>query len=396
MKKILFVDHEEIGAVLFSYAKVINEANLGLKAYYVSYGMRNRVHDSNMYHYGETHYEWDYTGSGIKTIVTKLKPDTILASSLGGYTCYNADIRYNIWCYGSDIGEICFAITGYAVSTEDREAVYKYVHNLVDIENKDAFTESQSKTPQVISIRNAEKLTIVSRALPYLKKLRKNYELFQFPVINIYETLPKNHNERTTHKDKKKIFFSATRHLWGEDRKYMEGKKGNDILLQAIAIYKKITADTDFEIHFIEKGIDVNRTKKLSAGLKLADHVKWIPQMKREQLFENYKVATLCFGQFATRNFEFNAIEPMSCGIPTISWYGEIDKPPYTEVPFYPELPPVLNSQNPKVIADYMIELLGNEDKYNTLSRETYEWCQKYCSVEYAVECFLKLIEDSK
>ncbi len=331
-------------------------------------------------------------------IVTDDTEKAGLIKTLRNHGTNKLDIGYNMpilgYKYNMNNIQAAFALSGHLELVGKQRFVHDYIHNLFDIDPESIFLQWQKTNNQVIAVRHANTLSVLPRTLLYLKRIRKDYKLFQFPILAVYENISLDEiQQRSYAKNKKKIFFSSTRHIWGEDRKYGTDKKGNDISFRAIALYKEKTGDTNFEIHLIEKGYDVNRTKELLIKLGLADYTKWIEQMKREELFNYYKTSTLCFGQFATQALEFNAIEPMSCGIPTISWCGAMDEFPYTEVPFYSSLPPVFNSQNPEEIASYMAILLDDEDKYNTVSHNSYIWCQNNCSVEYGIKYFLELID---
>lgn len=408
MKTILFVDHEEIGAFLFSVAKIINESNSDLKAYYVSFGHKNVIHDSVLYHYGKTKYSWDYTKPSscfnppvtvvtngmtehLKQIMKDVKPDSVFCTSMGGYICYLTGVKYNNLCYGADIEQVAFNLGDCTTPIWKQKYIYDYVHDLIGIPPGHPFLDAQSTIPQVIGIRNADILMITPRAFLYLKKLMKSYRLFQMPLMSVYGVSNKTPN--ASYKvGNKKIFFSSTRHLWGEKRKYTTENKGNDVPLRAIALYKEKTGDNNFKIHLIEKGPDTKDTKRLLAELGLVGHTKWLEQVIREQLFDYYKDATICFGQFAVHLIEMNAIEPMSCGIPTISWYGNTNKSPFIEVPWYSDKPPTLNSRNPDRIANYMMKLLGNQEEYNTASHKAYVWYRDNCSTEQLVKNITDLI----
>lgn len=413
MKKILFVDYQEIGALLFAYAKAINEYESELKAYYVSFGEMERAHDSNKFHFGSTKLAWnltvdfkqdsssseiDYLSNKLeylRKIVSDLDPDIILTSGKGGYLCYKAGLNYFYWAYGSDLEQVAFNINGVDDLYQKIRFVYHYVNTNIELGQEDEFFVSLSENYWTEGIRNASALAIPSRSIKYLKKIRGDYKLVHIPHLVSHKDVSHEKELRCTkwHKDMTKVFFSSARHCWGNDRRYITDNKGNNIFIQAIALYKEKTGDSNFEIHLVEKGSDVGRTRKLLDELDFAEQTKWFNEMKRDELFSHYQSATLCFGQFGTPCLEFSAIEPMSTGIPTISWYGSNDCALLNEVPFYRTNPPIFNSRNALDISDYMIEILSDQLKYNDVSKKSFNWTRENCSINQIVQSLLKLYD---
>ncbi len=408
MKKVLFVDYEEIGAILFSYAKAINEYNSDLNSFYVSFGGVRRVHDSNKYHFGLEKHDWDLTrnfgddnsGDVINNLESKIqylqkttnnmKFDIIIATGKGGYLCSKAGLKYYCWVYGSDIEQQAFNIKSFFHLPQKQQFVHNYINTNTDIDKDDCFLQSLSDNYWIVAIKNAYALSINPRTLNHLKKIRKTFKLFFLPYLVPDNSILHNqyHREKQT-----KIFLSSTRHCWGEDRAILPDRKGNNIFIKAIALYREKSGDLNFEIHLINKGFDVKRTRNILEELGLSNHTKWFDEMKRDELYRHYNASTLCFGQFGTNCLEFSAVEPMSLGIPTISWYGLPNESPLKDVPFYESQPPLFNSRDPHQISQYMAEILGNKKMYTDVAQKSYQWCREYCSVEQLVNTLLKLID---
>lgn len=403
MHKVLFVDYDEIGAFLFRYAKAINDYNKNLKAYYLSFGNFNRRHDSNSFHFCTTDFDWNFSrvfppdsyGNTInhldekidylKKVASDVKPDVVFTSGRGGYLCYKSGLRYCYWAYGSDIEQFAFGITSHADSLYKYAFVNDYINSSLDFDN-DSCAEVLKENIWYQGIKNADKITILPRALKNLRRITKEYRLFHLPHL-----VDSNNIKHDSSSFDRKIFFSSTRHCWGGGRHYMGDNKGNDVLLNAVALYKHKSGDSSFELRLIEKGPDVNKSRELVNFLGLGRQTTWLKEISRDKLKQFYREATICFGQFGTDCLENNTVEPMSFGVPTISWYGMMDRFPFTEIPFYKSSPPIINSKDPEAIACFLFELLKDRLKYIDVRERSFDWCLRNCSVEQVAETFSNL-----
>ena len=411
MKTVLFVDYEEIGAILFTWVKAINDRQSSkLKAYYVSFTDHCREHDSRRYHFGATKFDWDLSktfeedacGHEISNLEDKVKylqkmvndvgPDVIFTSGRGGYLSYQAGLKYIYWCYGSDLEQAAFNIRSMFDSFEKREFVKEYVSAYYEFD--DPFRLSLSKNIFAQGIIYADKVLIgVFRSLKYIRKLKQQCKLIHLPF---FLGIPSYENQYLQNlKGKKRIFISTARHVWGKDRENIFDKKGNNIIVEAINLYRQKTQDSNFELYLFEKGVDVDRTKELIEQLGLTQQVKWLPQVTRWKLRQYYKEAVLALGQFGTEAFEGVALEPMLLGIPVITWVGSVHEPRFNKPPWYKTFPPVFNSKNPEEIADFMIEILNDQQKYKEISERSYQWCVENCSIDVFIEALLKLVDDT-
>jgi len=92
------------------------------------------------------------------------------------------------------------------------------------------------------------------------------------------------------------IIFSLVRFLY---RTFPEGNvgynKGNDIIIEGLAKYKKI--NPNIMIHFVEKGEDVDYAKCLCSELEIDDIVVWHKEMPFDLLIENILRSDICIDQ---------------------------------------------------------------------------------------------------
>ena len=94
----------------------------------------------------------------------------------------------------------------------------------------------------------------------------------------------------------KLVIFSGVRFTF---KTFSEGNngygKGNDLIINGIAkFYKENSA---IEVHFVEKGLDVDAAKNLCQTSGLAPAVTWHKEMKFNQLLNLYKKSDICFDQ---------------------------------------------------------------------------------------------------
>lgn len=94
----------------------------------------------------------------------------------------------------------------------------------------------------------------------------------------------------------KLVIFSGVRFLYSNfSEGDFLGSKGNDIIIEGLAkfydLYKNLT------IHFVEKGPDVEKAKKLCKDLGLEEIVIWHKEMKFKELLKLYQEADICFDQ---------------------------------------------------------------------------------------------------
>ena len=92
------------------------------------------------------------------------------------------------------------------------------------------------------------------------------------------------------------VIFSGVRFMF---KTFSEGNdgyaKGNDLIIDGLARFYK--ENPSIEVHFVEKGPDVDEAKRLCAANGLAPVVTWHKEMKFKQLLALYAKSDICFDQ---------------------------------------------------------------------------------------------------
>ncbi|MDI6751586.1 MAG: glycosyltransferase family 4 protein [bacterium] len=186
------------------------------------------------------------------------------------------------------------------------------------------------------------------------------------------------------------IFFQATRQVWTDERKKesFTDCKGNDKLFRGFAKFLKVT-NKRVKLIVIEKGWDVEESKRLIDELGITNYVVWKKPMEKRKLVWYYNMADIVFDQFEIGVLALSAIEPMACGVPVFSYV--------TSAPdgfFYPDMPPIINIRTEDEIFNHLCELAKDEEKRDRIGKNSLEWIRKYCSWEKAIEKYLELYKE--
>ena len=188
----------------------------------------------------------------------------------------------------------------------------------------------------------------------------------------------------------KRFFFSATRHVWGEDVQSLPSNKGNDVIIKVFSKYLKTGVEPNTLLVLIEKGPNVERTKKLIKELGIDSKVVWLTERPRTQLFKYFAGADILFEQFNTGCFTFGSLEGMICYTAVFSYIGDTSNT--AEHPFYPESPVVFNSKNVEEMTNRVIDLVKNPEKLRYIQEESAKWAWRNCADKHVIEGFKKMI----
>jgi glycosyltransferase involved in cell wall biosynthesis len=97
----------------------------------------------------------------------------------------------------------------------------------------------------------------------------------------------------------KLVIFSAVRFIFHTfPDANPEYNKGNDIIIKGLA--KFVQSYKNIEIHFVEKGEDVDLAKELCRNLDLSPYVIWHKEMSFIELLNLYEASDICFDQVGT------------------------------------------------------------------------------------------------
>ena len=386
----------EVGGFPFRMAETLNRH--GVETYYIFMGKRGLDHDSTYFHYENRCEDWDLSNrfqnifynvkesvDMLKNLKSKHNINHCIATGRGAYLLHRAGIRYKYWSYGSDIDQECFfrvPLSNYPLLTRDLLHPFK------------VFSERHQARR---SIFHADSVMISPYQIRRLRKINPDKKMFFLPhyfkIIDyplLLEQKSKNQIKICEEIKTKKYFFSSTRHVWCGSLRDMKDNKGNNVMLNAFALFKKISKNDHSKFVLINKGPDAESSKLLSRSLGIQDHVVWLDEIKREELDRYYQGAAICFGQFGTPVVTYAALEPLANGTISISF----SKDNNTSVPFYIEKPPIFSNKNPKEIAEFMVKILSEKENYEDLSYKSWLWIKNNCSEEEFVKSFLKVFQE--
>jgi glycosyltransferase involved in cell wall biosynthesis len=162
------------------------------------------------------------------------------------------------------------------------------------------------------------------------------------------------------------IFFHPARQSWWLKSATMN-RKGNDKLFRAFAKFVKSTRKKA-KLIAIDRGYDLERSKKLVKDIGLEPYIIWMKLMKKLEIPHYYNVADIVFDQFDSGIFDMIAVEAMACGTPVFSYVKPAPPPPY------PEMPPIVNVRSEEEIFQGLCKLVEDEDVRGNLGKKSREW----------------------
>lgn len=375
-------------------AEILNRH--GVRTYYISLQTGLSDHDSTQFHYGDRREEWDLShlfrqtvdsGRKIVSLLAGIKKDfdisCCLATGDKALLLHKAGIKYNYWSFGSDLDQFSFS----PMWPPDYPLWKKCIAY-----PRFALTERRA---QRASIRLCDSLMIVPYQQNALNRISPGKKLFfvsHFFNVPDYELLSQRKIESSraicNAIGADMFFFSAVRHFWGNHQSSFTDNKGNDVALLAFSGYIK-KATSNVKLVLVRKGPDVDASMALAEKLGISSNIVWLKEMAREELDRYYEGAALCLGQFATPVISFAVLEPLVHGTASISYF----KNEAPDVPFYEEIPPIIDSKDPVQIADAMDRLTSNNKYAAETSCKSWLWIKDNCSEERFVATFLKSFE---
>lgn len=385
----------EVGGIPYRMAQILNRYKV--ETYYIYLGKNTIGHDSTKFHYGNVSWDWDLSnhfhndlddrGEIIRLLMQVKEAYRInhcLAIGIDAYLLKKAHIPYKYWTYGSDLDQYCFIHTSLSNPPLRKRLL---IH---------PFRVYQERQRARRSISVSDSVLIAPYQFNALMKVSPNKEMYFLPQpLSILEFSELQKRRRENRKQICKevgaehYFFSSTRHVWAGYSKKMSDNKGNDVLFHAYRRYLVLSKDYRSKLVLVKKGHDVEHSRNLARSLGIGGSVKWLEEMRREELDRYYQGASVCFGQFGTPVINFSILEPLANASISVSFFDE----KISSVPSYKTFPPVSNSREPEQIAEFMIQILSNEDTYNALSYKSWLWAKENCSESKFVESFLELFQ---
>jgi glycosyltransferase involved in cell wall biosynthesis len=400
MTHLIFCSYE-VGGFPFQMADVLNRH--GIRTLYASVARDARGHDSMRYHHGGAPREWDVSSrfaaarshGAMRRALGELRRDRAATGDGNGfagclatgdlsYLLAQAGIPYYYWTYGSDMDQNCFAPVRRPEWSALRYAMVS------------AGFRFRTRARQRRSYRFAERIMIAPHLEAMAREVAPGARLFFLPHFLRLRGFEELRAEKAARKRElaerfggRRFLFSATRHEWAGLLRNHFDNKGNDILLKAFARYAHDANDADTRLLLVEKGNDVEASRRLVAELGLEPLVRWLAPMPRRELDALYLGADLCLAQFHTPVFSFAVLEPLACATPCVSHIGRPG-----DIPVYASSPPVFDATDPERIAAHIRTVLDAPDEELRLSRAGWEWIAANCSEERFARQFVRVFEE--
>jgi hypothetical protein len=153
--------------------------------------------------------------------------------------------------------------------------------------------------------------------------------------------------------------------------------KGNDIIIQGIAKYKKL--NPNIEVHFVEKGEDVDAAKNLCRYLEIDDIVIWHKEMPFQDLVDKIMEVDICIDQVGS-HWIGAGVYAMKLGVPLIA-----NTYPAIKTGVWPDKNPVLNSKNPEDVC-FSLKSLEDERKRRVIGEESNKFVTEIMSIDHTLE----------
>lgn len=155
--------------------------------------------------------------------------------------------------------------------------------------------------------------------------------------------------------------------------------KGNDKLFKAFA--RLVKEGHKARLTYLERGQDIEPTRKLVADLEIGQYVEAHPaSMTKPQLCRYYNLADVVADQFSAGGFGLIGLEAMSCGRPVL-----VDADVETMNLCYEEFPPVLNCRTEDEIYQ-QLKLALNLEYREEIGQRARQWIMKYHHWEKVID----------
>ena len=155
--------------------------------------------------------------------------------------------------------------------------------------------------------------------------------------------------------------FSPARQIWEE--------KGNDTMFRAFALL--LDKVPNAQLTAVNWGPDVKASKQLCVDMGIADRVRWIDPVPKNELISLYNKSDIILDQFVLGSWGTAAPEAMSCGKPVLIHYN----PQYIQKCFG-SLPPMPNTKRAdhKDLFLNMLFLAKNPNEREKIGRQSRDW----------------------
>ncbi|MDI1355067.1 MAG: glycosyltransferase [bacterium] len=152
--------------------------------------------------------------------------------------------------------------------------------------------------------------------------------------------------------------------------------KGNDVMINGIALFVKQFPNAQIEVVFVRKGENLKETYDLIRNLGLEAIITWKDELSQAQVLEEYEKADIVFDQFTTSLVGMGGLDALAVGRPLIANW----RPEFFEQ--YEGKWPVCQATNVEEVFDWLKELVFNENRRIEIGKKGREFVEKKLSSE--------------
>ena len=185
------------------------------------------------------------------------------------------------------------------------------------------------------------------------------------------------------------IIFHHSRHSWCNPKDKI-ALKGNNILFEGVADFKKKYPNINIVIITFEYGDEVLQTKRLVKDLNIEDTIFWFPLYPRKKIMEMMSFADIVTGQFYRSFITYGTIIEGMVMSKTIM--HRRDDSLYAKD--YKELYPMIHASSVEDVVIGLEEYVANPKKYVKMGKESNKWMRKYV-IDRPLKKIMNIIDKS-
>lgn len=299
--------------------------------------------------------------------------DLIVCSGLAPIWMRWTGKPFIFFSYGSDLDQM--AVKGWSGSSSQTFNVFQKVRNFI------------VKHHLVGSLRKAKATVIAPYQIETAGKVGLKSLCFLPHIIDIETFKPLENREQERQKLRSElkcdfIVFHPPRQAW-LDRTEADCK-GNDKVFRAFARFVQIYKGKA-KLIVVEKGWDLEASKRLVQELGISDSVHWIESVPKSEMCRLYNAADVVLDQFVVGVLALVAIEAMACGTPAMTYVTQS-----TEDNLYPIMPPIINVHSEDEILHNLCVLARDGSN----GQQGRKWAEAFCSPGKAVPKHIEFLHN--
>jgi glycosyltransferase involved in cell wall biosynthesis len=385
--KVLFLDPLNTQNNFYIYSKYLRQygvdAEVVMDSKFVPKDSLPSWHDSETYewiHYLDLPYFIPFKNPVKYIVLMKRlidfanKFDVIVCSGLAPLWMRYANKPFTFFSYGSDLDQM--AVKGWSGSTGQKFNILGKMVNII------------IKYALVSALRKAKSTVIAPYQIGTAQKVGLKNLCFLPHIIDIdtFKPLDNREQERKKLRDDLKcdfIVFHPPRQAWVD--RTVKDCKGNDKVFRAFRRFTQIYQGRA-KLIVVEKGWDVDESKRLIKELGITDSVCWMASVPKSEMCKLYNASDVALDQFGVGVLALVAIEAMACGTPAMTYVTQS-----TEDNLYPVMPPIINVHSEDEILHNLCVLARDG---SNLGKQGRKWVELFCSPQVAVSKHIEFLRN--